>query len=511
MLGQGKFAKVYKVGLAVLCVCACCARLLSAAAADTEPHSVQATRKSDHTKFAVKVIDKKNCHSEGELEKVKDEIDIMRRVSHPNCIQFVDMFDAKDKLYIVMELVNGGELFDRIIEKTHFSESEAAHCFNQIIGAVKYLHEIGIVHRDIKPENILYATPAEDSPVKLVDFGLGKIIDVHGKSDKVSHMKTVCGTPSYLAPEIIQRHGYGKECDIWSSGVILYILLCGLPPFDQGAPIPALFNAILHARYSFPSPYWDDVSGDAKDLVKKMLVVDIRARLTPAQILAHPFMVKYEEGSLSKAHISGIQMRLQQWQATRRLKAAINTFVALLRMSSAILSELPDADTQTKILQEVRSDPARMEVLEEAFATLDRDHTGTLDVQNISDSMKSLGVDKKNEEIVAMVKRFDVRNTGSISFDEFCIMMGPAYYHQDGSEKSQRGEFELRSIFQAFDLERTGTINKKELREIMRRLGREVSEEELTKTLSSADTNDDGVIDWDEFKAFMNTKMYTST
>jgi len=279
------------------------------------------------------------------------------------------------------------------------------------------------VHRDIKPENILYATPDEDSPVKLVDFGLGKMFDIHGQGDGVKAMKTVCGTPSYLAPEIIQRKGYGKECDIWSSGVILYILLCGMPPFDQSAQVPVLFNAILHGRYSFPSPYWDDISKDAKDLVSKMLVVDTTKRFTPAQILAHPYILRYESGDLPREHMSGIQERLQQWKATRRLKAAINTFVALLRMSSAMLSELPDAATQTKILEEVQADKDRLEVLDEAFKTLDRDHSGFLDVKNIADSMQALGVHKHEQEIHAMVKRFDVRGTGHVSFDEFCIMM----------------------------------------------------------------------------------------
>jgi len=210
-----------------------------------------------------------------------------------------------------MELLSGGELFDRIIAKSHFSETEAAHCFKQVranslpaclpvrlpaglwlqsVGslppllgswcieswyitfckheylarqaprlrrwaqqssdkatnwqimlAVRYLHSMGIVHRDIKPENILYATPDEDSPVKLVDFGLGKILDNNGNGS----MSTVCGTPSYLAPEVLQRKGYGKECDVWSAGIILYILLCGFPPFDQGKSVPALFKDIL--------------------------------------------------------------------------------------------------------------------------------------------------------------------------------------------------------------------------------------------------------------------------
>jgi len=157
---------------------------------------------------------------------------------------------------------------------------------------------------------------------------------------------------------------------------------------------------------------------------------------------------------------------------------------------------------QEEILARVQADPARMEVLRASFDTLDRDNTGVVCVKNIDESMKALGVGKTDSEVAAMVKRFDVHNTGSISFDEFCIMMGPAYYDESiertsSAGKKQSWEFELRLIFQAFDLERTGTINKKELREIMRRLGTKIDEKELEATLGAADENGDGVIDWE--------------
>ncbi len=443
-----------------------------------------------------------------ELKAIEDEVQIMKHVNHPNCIAFHDMFESKEKIYIVMELLTGGELFDRIIDAGHFSETEAANCFKQIMDAVKYLHEIGIVHRDIKPENILYSTREPSSLVKLADFGLGKMLDVHGTKNTMTHMKTVCGTPSYLAPEVIERKGYGKECDIWSSGVILYILLSGCPPFDQSLPITRLFKDILAAKYDFPDDCWHGVSADAKDLVRKMLVVNTQRRFTPEQVLGHPWMLAFNGGSLSREHLTHLQVRLKEWQATRRLKSAINTFIALLRMSSSACAEPPDEATQAEILKQVHSDPARLEVLESSFQTLDRNKTGAVDVEDLEVSLKALGVSKTHEELVQMIRRFDVKKRGSITFDEFCIMMGPAFYDAmtPGTAKAQ--EAELYQIFQAFDLQKTGTINKLELKEIMRRLGMEVSDSEIEGTLGQVDSNHDGVIDWEEFKAFMKTKIY---
>merc|ERR1719222_1191188 len=189
-------------------------------------------------------------------------------------------------MHLVMELVTGGELFDRIVSRGNYTEKDAASLMATLCDALNYLHGKHIVHRDLKPENLLYSSPADDAIIKVADFGLARVVS--GKD----MMKTACGTPGYVAPEILKNQGYDSGAvDVWSAGVILYILLCGFPPFYE-EELPALFDQILHARFDFPSPWWDNISKEAKDLVKAMLVIDPAARLTAAQVMEHPFVKK---------------------------------------------------------------------------------------------------------------------------------------------------------------------------------------------------------------------------
>jgi len=454
-----------------------------------------ATHKATGQKVAVKII-RKDLVKAADLTKLDSEIAVTKKIHHPNCIEFYNLFDFSNKLYIVMELATGGELFDRIIAKAHYSETEAAGCFTQLMSAIEYLHSIGIAHRDIKPENVLYHTPAEDSPIKLSDFGLAKALE----GDANHAMMSMCGTPEYLAPEVIQRKGYGMECDVWSAGVILYIMLCGEPPFDQGAPMPLLFKTIVNQQYSFPNRLWSNISQDAKDVIKKMMVADVSKRLTPRGVLNHPWFKRYQTADLPTVQIPAAQQRLKDWKAaSRRLKGAFSTFAALIRMSSEALSEIPSPAQQKQILAKVRSDVKWMQVLRESFDMLDRDRDGTINLQNIADALRALNFTKSPEELQSMLERFDVHKTGGIDFDEFCIMMGPAYYMRG----SAAHEDELSVIFDAIDIQRTGTINPLELKDVMSRLGQSMTDAELNDMVRHADKNDDGVIDYDDFKSIM--------
>jgi calcium/calmodulin-dependent protein kinase-4 len=228
---------------------------------------------------------------------------------------------------LVLDLLEGGELFDRIIEKGHFRESDAANCFAQMVLALKYLHDKQIVHRDLKPENLLFATKANDSAIKLIDFGLAGSI-------KDGLLKTPCGTPNYVAPEILRRQKYGVQADMWSIGVILYIILCGFPPFyDENDDLGRLYRKIKRADYDMPSPYWDNITPDAKDLVKKLLQPDPKKRLSAGDTLQHGWL----KGKASDQVLGDQQVfHLKRFQYIRRLRRGVRCILAVLRLIEAL-------------------------------------------------------------------------------------------------------------------------------------------------------------------------------
>jgi len=240
-----------------------------------------AVEKSTGTKYAVKVINKTNVGQD--MVRLATEMEILKKVDHPNIICLKEIIDTKNCLFIVTELVTGGELFDKIVELGQYSEKDAATLVSKIVSAIDYLHDINIVHRDLKPENLLLKDHSSISEVKLADFGLSKIVGT-----KVM-MQTACGTPGYVAPEVLNATGYDKEVDMWSIGVITYILLCGFPPFYNDS-LPELFEQIMKADYDFPEEYWKDISEDAKDFIRKLLVVNPAKRLTGKQALAHRWL-----------------------------------------------------------------------------------------------------------------------------------------------------------------------------------------------------------------------------
>jgi len=222
---------------------------------------------------AVKIVDK--SHVKHKPEMLKNEVEILLKIHHPNVIKLLDLFDSTENLYLVMELVTGGELFDRIVEREQYSESDAKEVMRQLLDAIEYIHSKDIVHRDLKPENLLLEDKARDTKIKLTDFGLSKIFDSE-------YMSTACGTPGYVAPEILTATGYGPAVDMWSAGVIMYILLCGYPPFYNENDAK-LFESIMAANYHFHSPYWDNISKEAKSVIQSLLVPDPSKRLTAIQ------------------------------------------------------------------------------------------------------------------------------------------------------------------------------------------------------------------------------------
>jgi len=240
----------------------------------------RAVEKSTGIAYAVKMIKKDSVGQD--FNRLQTEMEILKKVQHPNIISLKEIIDTKNCLFIVTELVTGGELFDKIVELGSYSEKDAAILVSKIVSAIHFLHGMGIVHRDLKPENLLLKDEKSVSEVKIADFGLSKIA-----SQQV--MQTACGTPGYVAPEILQAKGYDKEVDMWSVGVITYILLCGFPPF-YNEKLQLLFEQIMRADYYFPADYWSEISENAKDFVRRLLVVEPSKRLTSAQALKHPWL-----------------------------------------------------------------------------------------------------------------------------------------------------------------------------------------------------------------------------
>uniref|UniRef100_A0A336JXH2 Calcium/calmodulin-dependent protein kinase type 1 n=1 Tax=Culicoides sonorensis TaxID=179676 RepID=A0A336JXH2_CULSO len=292
--------------------------------------------------FAVKIIDKKAL--KGKEDSLENEIRVLRRFSamrndddgddhkpwltHPNIVQLLETYEDKSKVYLVMELVTGGELFDRIVEKGSYTEKDAADLIRQVLEAVDYMHEQGVVHRDLKPENLLYYSQEDDSKIMISDFGLSKMEDS-------GIMATACGTPGYVAPEVLAQKPYGKAVDVWSIGVISYILLCGYPPFyDENDA--NLFAQILKGEFEFDSPYWDEISDSAKDFIQHLMCVNVEKRYTCKQALAHPWI---SGNAASSKNIHGtVSEQLKKNFAKSRWKQAYHAATVIRQMQRMALN-----------------------------------------------------------------------------------------------------------------------------------------------------------------------------
>uniref|UniRef100_A0A3P9DFF2 Serine/threonine-protein kinase DCLK2 n=1 Tax=Maylandia zebra TaxID=106582 RepID=A0A3P9DFF2_9CICH len=252
----------------------------------------ECTEHSTGREYALKIINKGKCR--GKEHMIQNEVAILRRVKHPNIVLLIEEFDTYNELYLVMELVKGGDLFDAITSANRYTERDASGMLHNLASAIKYLHSLNIVHRDIKPENLLVYEHADGSKsLKLGDFGLATVVD--------GPLYTVCGTPTYVAPEIIAETGYGLKVDIWAAGVITYILLCGFPPFRGSSDDQeVLFDQILMGQLEFPLPYWDNVSETAMELIRSMLEVEVDKRYTALQVLEHPWVT--DEGLCENEH-----------------------------------------------------------------------------------------------------------------------------------------------------------------------------------------------------------------
>uniref|UniRef100_A0AAR2LQV0 calcium/calmodulin-dependent protein kinase n=1 Tax=Pygocentrus nattereri TaxID=42514 RepID=A0AAR2LQV0_PYGNA len=283
---------------------------------------------SSGQEYAAKIINTKKL-SARDHQKLEREARICRLLKHPNIVRLHDSISEEGFHYLVFDLVTGGELFEDIVAREYYSEADASHCIQQILESVHHCHVNGIVHRDLKPENLLLASKLKGAAVKLADFGLA--IEVQGEQQAWFGF---AGTPGYLSPEVLRKDPYGKPVDMWACGVILYILLVGYPPFwdeDQHR----LYQQIKAGAYDFPSPEWDTVTPEAKDLINKMLTINPSKRITASEALKHPWICQRSTVA-SMMHRQETVECLKKFNARRKLKGAILTTLLVTRNFSGM-------------------------------------------------------------------------------------------------------------------------------------------------------------------------------
>uniref|UniRef100_A0A452J6C7 calcium/calmodulin-dependent protein kinase n=1 Tax=Gopherus agassizii TaxID=38772 RepID=A0A452J6C7_9SAUR len=315
-------------------------------------------KKNSSQEYAAKIINTKKL-SARDHQKLEREARICRLLKHPNIVRLHDSISEEGFHYLVFDLVTGGELFEDIVAREYYSEADASHCIHQILESVNHIHQHDIVHRDLKPENLLLASKCKSAAVKLADFGLA--IEVQGEQQAWFGF---AGTPGYLSPEVLRKDPYGKPVDIWACGVILYILLVGYPPFwdeDQHK----LYQQIKAGAYDFPSPEWDTVTPEAKNLINQMLTINPTKRITADQALKHPWVCQRSTVA-SMMHRQETVECLRKFNARRKLKGAILTTMLVSRNfsvgrqsstpASAAMSAAGLAEQATKSLLNKKSD-----------------------------------------------------------------------------------------------------------------------------------------------------------
>ncbi|XP_040994165.1 calcium-dependent protein kinase 1-like [Juglans microcarpa x Juglans regia] len=413
--------------------------------------------------YACKSIAKRKLITDEDIEDVRREIQIMHHLKgHPNVISIKGAYEDKVAVHVVMELCAGGELFDRIIKRGHYTERKAAALTRTIVGVVEACHSLGVMHRDLKPENFLFVNNQEDSLLKTIDFGLS-IFFKPGEE-----FSDVVGSPYYVAPEVLRKR-YGPEADVWSAGVILYILLCGVPPFwaesEQG-----IFEQVLHGDLDFSSDPWPSISDSAKDLVKRMLVRDPKRRLTAHEVLCHPW-VQVDGVAPDKPLDSAVLSRLKQFSAMNKLKKLA------LRVIAESLSE-----------EEIAG-------LKEMFKMIDADNSGQITFEELKAGMKRVGANLKESEIYDLMQAADIDNSGTIDYGEFIA----ATLHLNKIER----EDHLFAAFSYFDKDGSGYITPDELQKACEEFG--IGDVPLEEIIQEVDQDNDGRIDYNEFVAMMQT------
>lgn len=426
--------------------------------------------------YAVKVISKASAKNK-DTSTILREVELLKKLDHPNIMKLFEILEDSTSFYIVGELYTGGELFDEIIKRKRFSEHDAARIIKQVFSGITYMHKHNIVHRDLKPENILLESKEKDCDIKIIDFGLSTCFQQNIK------MKDRIGTAYYIAPEVL-RGTYDEKCDIWSAGVILYILLSGTPPF-YGKNEYDILKRVETGKYAFDLPQWRSISDDAKDLIRKMLTFHPSLRITATQCLEHPWIQKYSTETPTITDLPSLESamtNIRQFQAEKKLAQA-----ALLYMASK-LTTLDETKQLTEIFRKLDSNNDGM---------LDRDEL----VRGYHEFMRLKGVDSSSliqnegttieEQIDTLMPLLDMDGSGSIEYSEF-IASAIDRTILLSKERMERA-------FKMFDKDGSGKISTKELFKLFSQADSSIQMEELESIIEQVDNNKDGEVDFNEF------------
>ncbi|XP_059293054.1 calcium-dependent protein kinase 18 [Lycium ferocissimum] len=427
-----------------------------------------ATDKSNGDRVAVKRIEKKKMVVPIAVEDVKREVKILKALAgHENVVEFYNAFEDDNYVYIVMELCEGGELLDRILAKkdSRYTEKDAAIIVRQMLKVAAQCHLHGLVHRDMKPENFLLKSTKEDSPLKATDFGLSDFIRPGKK------FQDIVGSAYYVAPEVLKRRS-GPESDVWSIGVITFILLCGRRPFWDKTE-DGIFKEVLRNKPDFRRKPWPTISNSAKDFVKKLLVKDPRARLTAAQALSHPWVREGGDASEIPLDIS-VLSNMRQFVKYSRLKQFA------LRALASTLDEEELADVRDQ------------------FAAIDVDKNGVITLEEMRQALaKDLPWKMKESRVLEILQAIDSNTDGLVDFPEFVA----ATLHVPQLEEHNLIKWQQRSqaAFEKFDVDRDGFITPEELRMHTGLKG------SIDPLLEEADIDKDGKISLSEFRRLLRT------
>ncbi|XP_030475282.1 calcium-dependent protein kinase 10-like [Syzygium oleosum] len=415
--------------------------------------------------LACKSISKRKLRTAVDVEDVRREVAIMSTLpEHPNIVKLKATYEDNDNVHLVMELCEGGELFDRIVARGHYSERAAASVARTIAEVVRMCHTNGVMHRDLKPENFLFANKKENSALKAIDFGLSVFFKPGERFSEI------VGSPYYMAPEVLKRN-YGPEVDVWSAGVILYILLCGVPPFwaetEQGVAL-----AILRGNIDFKREPWPQVSDTAKNLVRQMLEPDPRKRLTAREVLEHPWIQNAKKASnVPLGDI--VRTRLKQFSVMNRFKKKA------LRVIAEHLS-----------IEEV-------EVIREMFTLMDTDSDGKVTYTELKAGLQKVGSQLAEPEIKMLMEVADVDGNGVLDYGEFAAVT----IHLQRMENDEH----LRRAFMFFDKDDSGYIELGELSKALTDESGEMDDDVVNEIMREVDTDKDGRISYEEFAAMMKT------